>query len=133
MQGPLTALLLTFSSKTVNRNMKHEAAQKQTKVMNDEVEKQGVLKTIIYKACKIKEVALGHLGRDGKRGYLAFRNFTVEKRRKSGSSRLSTELKVTIRSLGNLIKCLGRTINTSLTDPLEMYLILTCIDGELCF
>ena len=36
--------------------MKHEAAQKQTKVMNDEVEKQWVLKTIIYKACKISEV-----------------------------------------------------------------------------
>ena len=60
--------------------MKHEAAQKQTKVMNDEVKKQGVLKTIIYKACKIKEVALAHLGRGGKRGYLAFRNFTVEKK-----------------------------------------------------
>ena len=101
--------------------MKHETAQKQTKVMNDEVEKQGVLKMIIYKACKIK-VALAHLGRGGKRGYLAFRNFTVEKkRRKSGSDKLSTELKVTIRSLGNLIKCLGRTINTSLTDLLEMY------------
>ena len=81
VQGPLTALVLTFSSKTVNRNMKHEAAQKQTKVMNDKVEKQGVLKMIIYKACKIK-VALAHLSRDGKRGYLAFRNFTAEKKAK---------------------------------------------------
>ena len=60
--------------------MKHETAQKQTKVMNDEVEKQGVLKMIIYKACKIK-VALAHLGRGGKRGYLAFRNFTVEQKK----------------------------------------------------
>ena len=47
--------------------------------MIDEVEKQGVLKTIIKKACEISEEALTDLGRGGKRGYLAFRELTTEK------------------------------------------------------
>ena len=47
--------------------------------MIDEVEKQGVLKTIIKKACEMSEEALADLGRGGKRGYLAFRELTTEK------------------------------------------------------
>ena len=48
--------------------------------MIDEVEKQGVLKTIIKNAYDISEEALADLGRGGKRGlYLAFREFVTEK------------------------------------------------------
>ena len=56
-----------------------EAAQKEAREMIDELEKQGVLKTIIENACNINEEALAELGRGGKRGYLAFRELIVEK------------------------------------------------------
>ena len=59
--------------------MEDEAEQKVAKEMIDEAEKQGVLKTIIKKACEISEEALADLGRGGKRGYLAFRELTTEK------------------------------------------------------
>ena len=62
-----------------NSESEDEAAQKEAKEMMDEVEKQGVLKTIIKKACEMSEEALADLGRGGKRGYLAFRELTTEK------------------------------------------------------
>ena len=98
--------------------MKHEAAQKQTKVMNDEVEKQGVLKTIIYKACKIK-VALAHLCRGGKRGYLAFRNFTAEKK---GENQEVTSFRQSLKSRLEASEILSSALEEPLTRRLLIYL-----------
>ena len=62
-----------------NSESEDEAAQKEAKEMMDEVEKQGVLKTIIKKACEMSEEALADLGRGGKRGYLAVGELTTGK------------------------------------------------------
>jgi len=48
--------------------------------MIDELEKQGVLKTIIENACNINEEALAELGRGGKRSYLAFMSSSWKKK-----------------------------------------------------
>ena len=62
-----------------NSESEDEAAQKEAKEMIDEVETQGVLKTIINRAYEMSEEALADLGRGGKRGYLAFCELTKEK------------------------------------------------------
>ena len=77
MQGPYYTFLNFFFENSESED--EAAAQKEAKEMIDEVEKQGVLKTIIKKACEISEEALADLGRGGKRGYLAFRELTTEK------------------------------------------------------
>ena len=77
MQGPYYTFLNFFFENSKSED--EAAAQKEAKEMIDEVEKQGVLKTIIKKACEISEEALADLGRGGKRGYLAFRELTTEK------------------------------------------------------
>ena len=101
-----------------NSESEDEAAQKEAKEMIDEVEKQGVLKTIINKACEMSEEVLADLGRGGKRGYLAFRELTTEK--EGETQEVANFRQSTTRSLRSLIKCLGRTINSSLPETLEM-------------